>query len=205
MHDKKLFKNILEKDEYKVYDDIIDKEMSNKILNTLLDPVFPWYLSSTLYTSHKECTKEASKFYTNIKEYLQFVHTFYDNQNGDTQLNSPFAHLVDDILQAYMNYTSIDALKLERCKANFQTQHSKNNSLLHNTPHNDLSKPHLVLIYYANDTDGDTILFKDEKEYARINPKQGRILVFNGNILHTGSHPYKAEYRIVINYNITSA
>jgi phosphomannomutase len=202
---KKIFKNILKNNEYIVYDNIINREMSNKILNTLMDSNFPWFLSSSVYTADEESIKEASNDYTNLKEYLQFVHTFYDNLHGDTQLNSSFAYLADAVLQEYMNYILIDTIKLKRCKANFQTQHSKNNLSLHNTPHIDLVEPHLVLLYYANDSDGDTVLFKDEKEYVRISPKQGRILLFNGDILHTGSHPCVAEYRIVINYNITSA
>jgi len=204
---KNIFKQVLRNKKYVVYDSIISKKMSNRILDTLKDSHFPWFLSSSFYTAAEEDIKEASKSHINLKEYLQFVHVFYDNLNGDTRANSPFVQMPVDILQEYMNYTQINSVSLVRCKANFQTQHINNSQSLYNTPHRDLQEPHLVLLYYANDSDGDTVLFDNEteKEFARISPKQGRILAFDGGILHAGSHPYNSECRIVINYNLTSA
>jgi hypothetical protein len=195
----------MKKIDYEVYDNIISIEQSTEILKVLQSPQFPWFLSAGFYTASKEDIESKSKKFKNLKEYLQFVHTFYSysNVNFNTEVNSAYVKLVNDIINAYMNREKIDTLKIIRCKANFQTQHSNNNSSLHNTPHKDFYIPHTVMLYYANDSDGDTILFdKDEKEYARISPKKGRILVFNGNYLHAGSHPFKSECRIVINYDL---
>ena len=33
----------------------------------------------------------------------------------------------------------------------------------------------------------------------RVKPKKGRILLFNGDTLHTSSHPTKSDYRMCIN------
>ena len=61
----------------------------------------------------------------------------------------------------------------------------------------------MVIIYYVNDSDGDTCIFDNEgKVQHRISPKKGRFLVFDGNRKHAGSHPYHANYRVVINSNI---
>ena len=189
--------------DYEVYDDIVTHDQSTEILKTLQSPQFPWFLSAGFYTAMKSDIEAASKNHKNLKEYLQFVHTFYQNDTGDTKVNSSFVKIANDIMQAYMNKAGVDTLRILRCKANFQTQHANNKPTLYNTPHRDFDIPHTVLLYYANDSDGDTVLFKDEKEYARISPKQGRILVFDGDILHAGSHPCKSECRIAINYDLT--
>ena len=53
-----------------------------------------------------------------------------------------------------------------------------------------------------NDSDGDTILFKDRKVSKRITPKKNRLLAFNGFKLHASSHPINSIARVVLNYNI---
>ena len=68
------------------------------------------------------------------------------------------------------------------------------------TPHLDRTEPHLVFLYYVNDSDGDTLLFNDKLDIIRrVKPKKGRMLLFEGNTLHTSSHPTKSDYRMCIN------
>lgn len=66
--------------------------------------------------------------------------------------------------------------------------------------HVDNDDPHYVCIYYINDCDGDTVFFNQDKiEIKRVTPKKGRIVFFDGKILHTGSSSLKT--RAIINYN----
>ena len=65
----------------------------------------------------------------------------------------------------------------------------------------DNETPHYTGIYYVNDCDGDTFLFDGTKEIAKISPKKGRIVIFDGKTLHAGSHPYLSDFRMVINFN----
>lgn len=66
-------------------------------------------------------------------------------------------------------------------------------------PHIDVYYPHLVLLYYINDSDGDTIFYDNaQKEIKRINPKKGRIVFFDGLIKHSGSTP-KDSHRVILN------
>jgi hypothetical protein len=44
-------------------------------------------------------------------------------------------------------------------------------------------------------------LFDGTKEIAKISPKKGRIVIFDGKTLHAGSHPYLSDFRMVINFN----
>lgn len=68
--------------------------------------------------------------------------------------------------------------------------------------HVDDCQQHWVAIYYINDVDGDTILYKDDEktELCRISPKKGRIVLFDGTIPHTGSYP-TLDSRAIINFN----
>ena len=50
------------------------------------------------------------------------------------------------------------------------------------------------------DSDGETVLFKNNKIHKKIKPKQGRLLIFDGSILHTAYQP-QHNLRCVININ----
>ena len=78
-------------------------------------------------------------------------------------------------------------------------------------PHDDFSFPNTASVYYVNESDGDTIFYnvkpadvpkdKDLKEYDRVTPKANRLVIFDGDLLHTGCSPTKHKNRILINSN----
>jgi len=68
--------------------------------------------------------------------------------------------------------------------------------------HIDNEEPHQVFIYYVNDSDGDTIIYKNKKEYKRFTPKQGSMITFDGSLYHTAEQPTKGT-RCIINLNVT--
>ena len=74
-------------------------------------------------------------------------------------------------------------------------------TLDHYAPHTDRPEEHLGLIYYVNDSDGDTIFFAGDKELQRVSPKKGRIVIFDGNTLHAGGFPTDNP-RCIVNYNL---
>ena len=67
--------------------------------------------------------------------------------------------------------------------------------------HTDLDYPHMVFLYYVNDSDGDTVFFKDDEktELKRVTPKKGRGVFFNGLIKHCSTRPSKS-HRCIFNY-----
>lgn len=70
-----------------------------------------------------------------------------------------------------------------------------------NTPHIDLEFPHLVFLYYVNDSEGDTIFFKDStctEVIEQVTPRKGRVALFDGSIYHCSSSPTRNP-RSVIN------
>jgi hypothetical protein len=73
---------------------------------------------------------------------------------------------------------------------------------LYSNTHVDDDIEHIVLIYYANDIDGDTILFDKNNEILKsISPKKGKVVLFDGSINHCPSWP-KEKNRYSLNYNI---
>ncbi len=86
-----------------------------------------------------------------------------------------------------------------RCKANlkFKTKSKK----VHNIFHVDHALPHHVLIYYINDSDGDTYL-QLNKSLKKVEPKKGRALMFKGGTMHAANHPKKTSKRLVLNFNL---
>jgi hypothetical protein len=83
----------------------------------------------------------------------------------------------------------------------------------YNLPHVDYFYPHGTLIYYINDSDGDTRIFDQTFDgtveptnftvKARVVPKANRMLYLeNGFVYHTAANPIHHDRRIVININL---
>jgi len=74
----------------------------------------------------------------------------------------------------------------------------------HNNIHRDQNFPHVVCVYYVDDSDGDTLIFDDSKTNVvqRIHPKRGRAVFFDGLRYHASSCPQE-NLRIILNYNFT--
>jgi hypothetical protein len=84
----------------------------------------------------------------------------------------------------------------------------------YDNPHIDIGYPHLVCLYYVNDTDGDTYLFDKTKRdlsyvtkdtkleiIKSVSPKKGRLVLFDGARYHSSSAPTK-DIRCIINFNV---
>ena len=87
----------------------------------------------------------------------------------------------------------------------------------HNTMHVDGYFRHMVLIYYVNDSDGDTLFYEERHPGSelvhgildnskvtlskRVTPKFNRYVIFDGLQFHSSSAPKETDYRFVINYN----
>lgn len=79
----------------------------------------------------------------------------------------------------------------------------------------DPHQPHLVVLYYVIDADGDTIICDlkntgyqnkdlhahDYPVLAKVTPKQGRAVLFDGSYYHTAEQP-KNGMRCIINLNV---
>ena len=188
-----------------IFDDILSKQ---EILDThreFIDPLFPWYMVGTGVLVNGEYKITTTNLPKNVDantfEAFQFCHTFIDANNSISHKS----YIIDFILKKI--YEKVDMSEynfVPRIKANFQSKFLSGPDC-YNTPHNDNKNDHLVIIYYVNDSDGDTFIFENDtyplKVKQRIFPKAGRFVFFNGNQFHAGIHPKLTDYRIVINFN----
>jgi len=187
---------------YFVLDNILTKEQEDEIENLLTGVSFPYFFDSINYTS-----TGIEKFpnVKNLVDHKQMVHVAYSiDDNGNTYCNSnDYGYIISFITNQLLVHFKKEKLTLKRAKVNLQQQFTNNKPEYHNIPHIDLTdNKHFVCIYYVNDSDGDTLFFDNEKNcnvIDRVSPKKGRLLVFNGNILHASQHPIKSPERIVIN------
>jgi hypothetical protein len=165
---------------FKIVENCISKSMQNKIKKTMfgLQKNFPWYFAQDVsYQKGKQ--KRPALFH-------EFVLKNYN-------INSNFFDMVKPIVKDK---------NIIRARAILQLPLNK--KLLNknfDTPHIDLKDPHLVYLYYVIDSDGCTLFLKNKKIIKKIKPKQGRLVIFNGNIYHTADQPEKSK-RCVINFNV---
>ena len=67
--------------------------------------------------------------------------------------------------------------------------------LKHYAPHIDIEVEHMVVIYFINDADGDTVFFES------VEPRKGRAIIFDGKIKHGGGIP-KNGPRCIANFDL---
>lgn len=137
-----------------------------------------------------------------------------------TKLNKNIENIIDTIQLNVVNNLKLENVQKYRTKVNKLPIHKiKLNEDIRSGIHIDRWEPHISIIYYINDTDGDSCFYeytddiknwmedvasKNFNKFKQINkstPKKGTVCVFNGMIPHHGSYPSK-EDRYVINMNI---
>ena len=91
------------------------------------------------------------------------------------------------------------------------------------SPHVDTSKPHIASIFYFNNSDGNTVIYNEKYDgedcddpaqliqqndithkltiKKEIEPRQNRLVVFDGLLIHRGHYPCKHDTRILLNSN----
>lgn len=133
----------------------------------------------------------------------QFTHTIYEE-------NQPVSKLFGAILPVItaIPYT---IKQMIRIKMNLCVYAQNDNPNAHGMPHVDfteIKEPIISAIYYVNDSTGDTVIFDQRfgqsaplTVKARVSPKKGRLVVFDGGLLHAGNTPKTNAPRININFN----
>lgn len=170
----------------KVIDNILSESMLSFLKQRIEDLNFPWY-------------------------YLP--NSAYDDKS--THLNYSFSHTVlsnNEILSQWFDVTNTSALvikdafqlnsqyKITRLRWGMTT--SLNSPHKHN-PHIDQDSPHKTILFYLQDSDGDTYFYNEKKEITdSITPKINRAVLFDGTLLHSSSKPIKYGRRLVLNINL---
>ena len=165
---------------FKVVENCISKSNQNNIIETMfgLQRNFPWYFAQDVsYDEGKQ----------------QRPALFHDFVLKKYNINSDFFDMIKPIIKHKNVIQARSILQLPLNKKLLDKNFD--------TPHVDSEEPHLVYLYYVVDSDGQTLFLKNKKVIKKIKPKQGRLVIFNGNIYHTAEQPEKGK-RCVINFNV---
>lgn len=192
--------------------DNIDKELHGKsprwtyYPNTVTDDEY----ISLLSEDEKRITKEYNIEGYNIVDTQRFTDIIYsryefngihfytirNNQNSRYNKNLPNTSKLIDYIQ-FNSGVIPKNYRVKRIYLNLQT--IRPNWRL-NRPHSDdEDRDSISVLYYVNNSDGDTYFFKHGKLIEQISPIKGTFVAFPSNTVHAGSVPIKTETRIVIN------
>lgn len=176
---------------FEVVDDCVNKNYQDLIEETLkFDTDFRWVY-------HDNLTNHEIKIQT-----PGFSHMFLLDGKSCSSYSGLFIPLVYEAC----NNASIQIKNIVRGRCFLQTPGVKTSD--YDGMHVDLPQKHLVCLYYASDSDGDT--YFSERMYGQpigeygiyntVSPKKGRCVFFDGLRFHASSKPTQNS-RFVINYN----
>lgn len=178
--------------EVHIFDDIIDLNYQEQIKTTLLENDFAWYYIG-----------DVTNPYVNEQQRPGFQHNLVLEYG---QENSPHHILFENLIKnccSKFNRQSVEVIK-GRCFLQLPLN-LKNNDV--DMPHTDTHHNHIVILYYALDSDGDTIIYNEKTKSGnytikkRVTPKQGRVVMFDGGLFHTAEQPINSS-RCIVNYNV---
>jgi hypothetical protein len=168
------------------YDNLLPKGIEDNIESNIFSRNVPW-----VFEPDVSGVQSKSPLYG-------FGYVFYsESQNHPKPLTFQFLKPLYRLLFE----KDIILNQIHQARLFLQTP-SPNPQVILEAIHTDLQFPHWVCIYYVNDAVGDTVFFDNNlQEIKRVSPKKGRMVLFNGNIKHTGSS--SSSLRSIINYNFS--
>jgi hypothetical protein len=175
---------------YKVLDNVISERYSKFLFDQVVK--LPWTFVPNLSYSNKTETDNCG-FSFNYFLGEQF-------QSEGKLISTPeFNYIIPLLMESFDKFgIDIGIEKVFRSRARLTTPKSE---VIIEDKHVDYKIPHLVLLYYINTTDGDTILFDGDKIIDRISPRRRRCVLFDGSIVHASSSSTLSP-RVVLNNNI---
>ncbi len=191
----------LDKNQIYIIDDFINEKEQEGVLkqfyNNPLELIFKEF-------SYEDCHLNIdSSLYTKMLPEQQFVINLGQQKTSFLEkLESKFNFTIDKVL---------------RSKINWIFRNSVNNKNGFTPPHTDSPEDHWVLLYYANNSDGDTLMFEETQNeipfyevnnqtlhiMGSIEHKIGRGVLFHGSRYHCALPPIESDFRITFNHNFT--
>lgn len=193
-------------DTYKVINDVISKNSQNRLYSVLTARDFIWHIMrDSAYASG-----------INTPEFWNMISTIGYSRTvfaGGQIYEKDIMPWCLNILDSTLEKAGIEMDELHRIQINllYRNTDPAYKEGMWTTAHVDEDKDHTVLLYYVNDSDGDTFLFNEKRgedfnkftEMARVTPSAGSALLFNGQYFHSASNPINSIKRLAINFNFT--
>jgi hypothetical protein len=188
-------------DDVIVIDDAVPASIQDMLEATALGNKINWFRSKG--ATYDDGPRIIFPVTPDSLEVQQFTHTIYE-------VNKPASQLFPTILPVItaIPYT---IKQMIRIKMNLCVYAQCDNPNAHGMPHVDftqITEPLISAVYYVNDSTGDTLIFDQRLGQSgpltvktRVAPKKGRLVVFDGALLHAGNTPRCNAPRININFN----
>ena len=194
-----------------ILDTIIDEELQDQIEDVLFDCNWKYHADNTFLAEH--FGSKYRKFLNPLKYDISptFITSISPFENKEA-CNKLFL-----LMQKGCNEIKFKVQRIRRCMGGIHALIRKKTKK--DAAHINFDVPDLVMLYYVNDCDGDTILY-DKKlndiptnayysedgcyEFNiehRVKPKRGRILFFDGRTYHSASTP-SSGMRCIITFDL---
>lgn len=173
----------------------IPGNIANGIENWVTSTKIPWfYFNHTLGDDERGSYPVNQNVYT-IVDLPRLSHYFYPNSKTPENDKKFILPLIEwckgNILPPQY--------EVKRVMGNLTTQLANAENLL-NIPHVDSNDKDMIsFLYYVNDSDGQTVFFKDGTIVYDASPVRGTGVLFPSNTVHAGQVPSINKTRYVIN------
>lgn len=164
----------------KIIDNCIPEVMQLQLSNLCTSTEFPWYVMSDATYDNKIGVTSFSHLAMWEREIRSHIFPKLEST------------LMCIAAAAEKNFNDIFRVR-------FGLYYPKLDHKKHNEIHTDLFAPHTVALYYVNNSDGPTYFFGDVNQV--VEPKMGRLVIFDGRIPHASSCPVINPLRITLNVN----
>ena len=192
-----------------VFDDIINVDRQNDIIKLLIQDYdldgkypFPWYYIDDITLDEGDSRSQRRPGFTH--EYVAYEGIEKSTGKQVSRFHELFVILLQNACKklGIMNINVLQGRSFLQVPLNLQNRDV-------DTPHIDIHDRDnfFVVLYYVCDSDGDTIIYNETKESdqytikQRVTPKQGRVVIFDGLLMHTAEQPLN-NTRCIVNYNL---
>jgi hypothetical protein len=173
----------------------------DSILNTLLESNIDWrYVDGVAGTTSKVKTPKVKM----SKDQTAFYHVAFRDGKPESHLFyalRPMIYALEDYLKRPLS--DLSRIRVGLTKPSIYPGY--------HAPHVDFYARHKSLLYYVNDSDGDTVFYNEKFDgntdrdsftvQKRVKPKKGKAVLFDGFHYHSSGIPEKTLRRVVININ----
>ncbi|MCB5191897.1 hypothetical protein LG198_14280 [Methylobacillus arboreus] len=160
----------------KVIDDFLSKDELDRVLFELKTPIE---------------THAAKKIVTNDD-----YDRSYDNAPAKVEFfDSDYIHCV---------FSKKLGIELDRNFQRLRTTY-KSDDPRPNPPHQDLKTPHITIVWYLYDSDGDLFIYNEQQPsevfsvLTSVTPLANKLVYFDGSHYHSGNTPKSYAKRVVLN------
>jgi hypothetical protein len=201
-------------DDIKIFDNIIPKGYQDALEELITDELFDWGYANDVVWDQSSLRKGQSL--KQVNDGFGHMLCVPKHESKHWPFIKPFVYHINEALGE-------DAKNIFRVRVNLMLR-AYPEDMPWNNEHIDSPTPHYTGIYYVNDTDGPTYIFDQKvtdiqhKNWTQdvvlnyinnteftvaqaVEPKKGRLVVFNGQRFHASSKPRDNQNRIVIAFN----